>query len=304
MTGTVAVDRRPDIGPIGLILPTFPQARPLSAETVLSSARRAEAAGVGALWASDHLFWHGPNLECFTALAVAATATHRCALGTAVLQLPLRQPAAVAKAAGSLQMLSRGRFILGVGAGIHEGEFLAAGADYHHRGRILDDGIAAVRRAWARTEGDYPQLPSAPPVPIWVGGSSPAALRRAAASADGWIPMFLGPDKLAAAYAALDEELAVRGRSPQKVTRAVIAFVSVGSGHEARDRGLAWMSRLYRLPAGKFARHLVWGEPEACASQLRLLSDAGAEHVALFVADDDPVPHVEALGAVMEQVVA
>ena len=66
-----------------------------------------------------------------------------------MLQLPLRRPAAVAKQAAALQLLSGGRFVLGVGVGIHEGEYERAGVDFHRRGRLMDEGVAKVRAAWA-----------------------------------------------------------------------------------------------------------------------------------------------------------
>ena len=99
------------LGPIGMILPTFvqdtrppwvsgpdrvdgPEADPLA--HLADICRHAEQLGATALWTCDHLFWHGPSLECMVVLSIAATATHNCILGTCVVQLPLRQAAAVA----------------------------------------------------------------------------------------------------------------------------------------------------------------------------------------------------------------
>src|SRR5450631_1199249 len=156
------------LGPIGLVLPTFVQDTvPLWAAApspighpgidrlsdLATTCRRAEALGADALWACDHLYWHGPSLECLTVLTVAATATERAILGTCVVQLPLRQAPAVAKQAATLQTLTRGRVILGVGVGSHEGEYEQAGIDYHRRGRLLDAGITELRRSWATGHG-------------------------------------------------------------------------------------------------------------------------------------------------------
>ncbi|MGH9007159.1 MAG: LLM class flavin-dependent oxidoreductase, partial [Acidimicrobiales bacterium] len=152
---------------LGLILPTIPWAEvpghdgTTEGETtdltsgvtdrLQSLARSAEKAGATGLWACDHLFWHQPLLEPLSALSVAATATSTATLGTCVLQLPMRSPAAVARAAHTLQLLSGGRFVLGLGVGSHPGEYRAAGADYGGRGHRFDDGIEAIRGAWART---------------------------------------------------------------------------------------------------------------------------------------------------------
>jgi alkanesulfonate monooxygenase SsuD/methylene tetrahydromethanopterin reductase-like flavin-dependent oxidoreductase (luciferase family) len=134
------------LGPIGLILPTFPQdtepTRPQTPATaddpgsdLAAVCRQAEQLGASALWACDHVFWHGSCLECMVALTVAATATERAMLGTCVVQLPLRQACVVAKQAATLQTLTGGRMILGVGVGSHPGEYAEAGVDYHSRGR-------------------------------------------------------------------------------------------------------------------------------------------------------------------------
>ena len=155
---TRPTDLRPRHGsPVGGDLPgragNGPAARPTRSPTWPPSAADAEQLGADALWACDHLFWHGPSLESMMALAIAATATDTATLGTCVIQLPLRQAPVVAKQAASLQTLTRGRFVLGVGVGSHAGEYEQAGLDYHTRGRQLDAGIAELRRSWASGRG-------------------------------------------------------------------------------------------------------------------------------------------------------
>ncbi len=328
------------LGPVGLILPTFPQTiqpswsgiSPPSRTTGSTTAtgtsgpvqdsdpllelaetcRSAEALGVGALWATDHLFWHGPALECMTALTVAATATRRVVLGTCVVQLPLRQPPAVAKQAASLQSLTQGRLVLGVGVGSHAGEYEVSGIDYATRGRQLDEGIIQVRRAWesgaGETGGDvaggngdrYRQLPAPPAIPIWVGGSSEVALRRAASSADGWIPMLLAPEEYRAALDRLAKELERAGRPDDAVTRSVVLFASIDDDSaEGLRRGTAWMSSLYGIPAKAFRRHLVVGSADSVARTVTDYRSAGAEHVVLYITDDRPLPQVDRLMAAL-----
>ena len=174
-----------------MVLPEAPPPSP-------SCAAAAEATGADSLWAVDHLYWPHPIAEAFTTLAVAAVTTSRPMLGTCVLQLPLRPASAVAKQATALQLLSGGRFVLGLGVGIHEHEYVRAGVDYHRRGRLMDEGVAGLRRAWAGPDAggaDYVQEPASAPVPLWFGGASAAARRRAAAVGDGWVPLFLAPDE-------------------------------------------------------------------------------------------------------------
>jgi alkanesulfonate monooxygenase SsuD/methylene tetrahydromethanopterin reductase-like flavin-dependent oxidoreductase (luciferase family) len=323
------------LGPTGLFLPTFVQdTAPLwapepgrlpVADDAGSSAGRlpspadpvahltavcrgAEQLGADALWACDHLFWHGPSLECMVTLAIAATATDRCLLGTAVLQLPLRQAPAVAKQTATLQTLTQGRIVLGVGVGSHQGEYEQAGIDYRSRGRQLDAGIAELRRSWATgqgaTTGDttagnverYRQLPEPPRVPVWVGGSSEAALRRAARMADGWMPLYLKPPEYGDALDRLSKEVERAGRSAGAVTASIVLFVSIDDDTEVgRSRGTRWMSTFYGLPSKAFDRHLVYGTAREVADVVSAYRRAGAEHVGVYVTDDQPLEQFERL---------
>ncbi len=285
----------PATGRLGLILPTFPQHRPglPGAADLAALCRAAEASGAGSLWACDHLFWHGPSLEALSALGVAASATNHAAIGTCVLQLPLRHAPSVAKEAAALAHLSGGRFVLGVGVGTHPGEYAAAGIEFTGRGKRLDDGIDALRRCWDGSPGErYAQLPAPDPVPIWIGGSSEAALRRAARRGDGWIPLFVAPSEYEAALGRLDKEAERAGRDPASIVRAAVVFVSPGDSG-AGERGLSWMASLYGLPGHSFARHLVVGDARRCATALIRFAEAGAQHLAVFVTSDDPLVQFE-----------
>src|SRR5664279_2797887 len=308
------------LGPIGLILPTFAQDTvPAWAEPsggpgggaiseITSVCRRAVELGAGALWTCDHLFWHGPCLECMVVLSIAATATDRALLGTCVIQLPLRQAPVVAKQAASLQALTGGRVVLGVGVGSHVGEYEQAGAAFHTRGSELDAGIKELRRSWhsgaGTTAGDleaggparYRQLPAPAPVPVWCGGSSEAALRRAATLADGWMPLFLSPAEYRDAVDRLAKEAAAAGRPDDAVTPSIVLFVSVDDDPAiARTRGTEWMSSLYGIPAKAFERHLVSGTLAEVTEAITSYRAAGARHVALYVTSDQPIDQFEHL---------
>jgi alkanesulfonate monooxygenase SsuD/methylene tetrahydromethanopterin reductase-like flavin-dependent oxidoreductase (luciferase family) len=321
-----------ELGPVGLILPTLPQnttppwitgapgpgrADGESAEVgpiagFSTVCEQAEALGASALWATDHLFWHGPHLECMVALTVAATATQRARVGSCVVQLPLRQASAVAKQAAALQLLSGGRFVLGVGVGSHAGEYEEVGVDYHTRGRQLDAGIAELRRSWLSgngpTHGDtaasgsarYRQLPAPASVPVWVGGSSEAALRRAAMLADGWMPLFLNPIQYAEALERLAKETARAGRPVGAVTRSMVLFISIDNDTDkGLRRGTEWMSSLYGIPAKAFERHLVTGSAAEVAETVAIYRRAGADHIALYITEDEPLDQFERLVTAM-----
>jgi alkanesulfonate monooxygenase SsuD/methylene tetrahydromethanopterin reductase-like flavin-dependent oxidoreductase (luciferase family) len=315
------------LGPIGLILPTLIQdtvpawvesADGLSSEgdplsDLADLCHQAEVAGAGALWACDHLFWHGPCLECMVVLTVAAMATERAVVGSCVIQLPLRRAVAVAKQAATLQTLSQGRMILGVGVGSHPGEYEQVGASYHSRGHDLDMAIGELHRAWrsanGASQGDtssadpterYLQLPTPAPVPVWVGGSSEAALRRAAHLADGWMPLFLSVDEYGDAVERLGKEVDASGRAPGTVTPAMVLFVSID---DDRDKGMTngtkWMGSLYGIPPKAFERHLVTGTAEEVAARVAEYRAVGAEHLAIYVTDDEPIDQFACLMAAL-----
>jgi len=139
-------------------------------------------------------------LDPFTALAFVAAASSRLKLQTNILVLPYRNPFITAKAATTLQVLSEGRFILGVGSGYQEAEFEALGVDFHKRGRLTDEALETIREIWKGgsivkkgagfdAKGNEPRPAPNPAPKIWIGGSSDKALLRAA-NQDGWCPFF------------------------------------------------------------------------------------------------------------------
>jgi probable F420-dependent oxidoreductase len=201
----------------GIALPNY---RPFGTGPVLAEiAQQAEALRYDSIWTTDVIlqtkspederFWYA--LEALTLAAYLAALTTRVQLGISVLVLPQRSPVIVAKEVATLDRLSGGRIVLGVGAGYHEPQFRWLGADFERRGQRLDEYILAMRELWTspepRFEGQYvafsdvvfsprPVQPQGPP--IVIGGSSPAALRRAARLADGWHPVGLTPAQFAA----------------------------------------------------------------------------------------------------------
>ena len=252
--------------------------------------------GASHIWIADHLFWGQPMPESLTLAAVAATTTERCRIGTGVLQLPLRRPAAVAKAATTIQELSGGRFVLGVGVGEHPSEYQLAGSNFGSRGRDLDDGMAQLRRFWSGDgEPRLRQLPVPARIPVWVGGRSAAAVRRAARTADGWMPMFQSPDQLRLGIAELAAALEVLGRDAEDVIPAVTVLVAPGEGPEARAAGLSWAADLWRADPQRLDRHLVSGTPEEINSQLDEYRRAGARSISVLLATDEPVPALRSL---------
>jgi probable F420-dependent oxidoreductase len=161
--------------------------------------------------------------DCWVSIAAMAAVTQRIKFSVSVYVLPLRNVFEVARATGSLDIFSDGRFILGVGAGWMKDEFDIYGIDFHTRGKRMDDMIAALRKLWqggmVEHHGEFIdfeplQISPAParPVPIYTGGANPAALRRAAHGADGWIGAGNTPEEVPALMAELQRLRREAGR--------------------------------------------------------------------------------------------
>jgi probable F420-dependent oxidoreductase len=164
-------------------------------------------------------------LDPFAVLAAVAGRTERVRLGFGVTVLPYRHPLVVAKLVASIDALSNGRVILGVGTGWLPEEFTAVGADFAARGHDTDAALAFLRRAFADGEVDgmtvLPVPVQRPGPPIWVGGIAPAALRRAVAFADGWNAPYADPTRVAAGIASLRAQCAAASRDPESIAVSV-----------------------------------------------------------------------------------
>jgi len=169
-----------------------------------------------------------PILEPMAGLGFLAAVTERAGLGIEVLVLPQRQPALVAKQISTLDTLSDGRIRLGVGVGWQECEYEALGTDFRKRGRMLDEAIPLLRAYWSEKSVDFegahfkatklamePKPPRGAAIPIWVGGDSPPALRRAGALGDGWMAFGAITEQQVAAIATVKRHAEAAGRDPE-----------------------------------------------------------------------------------------
>jgi probable F420-dependent oxidoreductase len=204
-------------------------------QDIVRLAVKAEALGLDSVWASDHVFNVGyvlerignrPYYDPLTILTYVAAKTERIALGTSVLVLPYHQPMRLAKAAATLDVISGGRLLLGVGVGVIEQELNAMGSPYAERGAITDETIAILKRLWTEDEPSHegkryqfkgmkfsPKPMQKPHIPLIIGGVSRAAIRRAARVGNGWHPTAMPPEELRAAMDYLAQETRAAGRS-------------------------------------------------------------------------------------------
>jgi probable F420-dependent oxidoreductase len=199
-------------------------------ETAARVARAAEAAGFESLWCGEHVVLPDPQappspmaprdriLDPVVALTFLAAHTSRLLLGTGIIILPQRNPLVLAKELASLDVLSGGRLLFGIGVGYLEPEFRALGAPYAARGAVTDEYLEAMQAIWSQAEPAYagrhaafsrvqahPQPVQRPWPRVIVGGRSPAAFRRAVSRAHGWYGFGLDPAGTATALAGLRE---------------------------------------------------------------------------------------------------
>ena len=189
----------------------------LTAEGLTRVARRAEEAGFESLWAGEHVVLPDPRVapspmnpgdsmgEPLIALTFAAAHTTRLLLGTGIIIMPQRNPLVLAKQIATLDALSGGRFVLGIGVGYLEPEFRALGIPFDKKGPLTDDYLAAMRAVWYQEnpahEGPFTSFsginayPKPKRIPIVVGGRTPGAYRRAVEQGHGWYGFAMDPEQ-------------------------------------------------------------------------------------------------------------
>jgi probable F420-dependent oxidoreductase len=230
-------------------------------------ARQAEASGFESLWVSEHLVVSDPRtppspmdptdpiLEPVASLAFVAGCTTSLGLGTGVIVLPLRNPLILAKEIATLDVLSRGRVLVGIGVGYVEREFAALNVPFDRRGERADEYLDAIRAIWTAEHPAFdgelyafggvqarPRPLQRPHPPIVVGGWSTPALRRAASKASGWYGWGMDPDETAATLARLRAVLEDVERDPAlgdlEITMTPPGPVDIGSAKRYRALGV------------------------------------------------------------------
>jgi probable F420-dependent oxidoreductase len=276
---------------LGLLLGSLQDARSIGA-----LGATAERLGFDSLWAGDHIAFPAPILDPLAALACYAAHTETITLGTCVYLLPLRHPTPVAKMVASLDFLSQGRVIFGVGVGGEfPGEFQASGVPVRERGGRTNEAIGVLRSLWrgmdARHEGRFfcldpvrllppPARPGGPP--IWIGGRSEAALRRTARLGDGYVGYLLSPDGFRERMDKIRAEARAE-KSERPITAALMVFSLIDSDREAAARKAAqFLGAMYGRPMeSAVAKYCLVGSDEDCGEAVGRYKTAGVEHLIL-----------------------
>ena len=287
-------------------------------------AQRAEELGYDSLWAGDHVSFENPILDVTVALATFAAVTSRITIGAGIVLLPLRPPALVAKEFASLDYVSGGRVVLGVGVGGESPQdFEAVGVPIHERGARADEAMLVLRELFAHSPASFegrftrfagvsieprPARPGGPP--LWVGGRSPAALRRAGRLGDGWLPIWISPERYAAGWSEVRRHAESAGRDPDALVPAAVVPSLVGDAGPRRAGAHACVSRA--SATARRSRRRRWsataspGLRGSVRSAYRRTSAAGIEHIVFnpAVAPDRLSEQVERLADAVLAVIA
>jgi len=272
-----------------------PNCRHLATPDIIrNTAVRAEQLGYDSVWVSDHVIVPHANVKNFgetvfdplVTLAVIAGATSRVQLGTTVLIVPYRNAVVTAKMIASLDALSGGRFVLGIGAGWLAAESAALGVPFAERGAMTDEYLAAMQELWTKREPAFagkhtqfdglifePKPAQRPHPPIWVGGHGRASLRRTAQFGVAWHPINRSPDELRAGMAEIARICRARARAtpPMLTARNDVHVLLSGAP----------------VPASTHAGTGIVGEPGAVVDRIKELAACGVEHLVIeFLAAD------------------
>jgi len=252
----------------GVFLPV--SGRAASRKTLMQAAQRAESLGYDSVWAADRLVmpWKiattypyskeatfivppdRPFFDTLTCLAFLAGCTEKIQLGMSVMVMPYRHPLHWAKIATTIDHLSAGRLIMGVGVGWMEEEFAAMNAPFKERGKVSDEQLTLLKQLWTEEHitfrGNYYQVDDIafnpkpyqkPRIPIWVGGEGKYAQRRAGQFGDAWFPYFVRvtPQELLRRFHNVREEAKKAGRNPDEIDFACCLPIELTANDVAQE---------------------------------------------------------------------
>lgn len=275
-------------------------------QMVMDAARHAETLGLDGLLAGDHVTFHGYGNDGLLTLTAIAAATETIELKTGVYILPLRHPVPVALQAAQLDQLSMGRLVLGVGIGGEDPhEYWSCGVDPSTRGARANEALQILKRLWTEDNvtfiGKQFQIEDVTvypkpfrPIPIFVGGRSDAALRRAGRYGDGYTGIWQSLDRFREAGEKVSAAATAAGRDPAAIELGMQFWTTVASSRaEARAQVSAGMESMYRLPFERFERYTPFGTAREVAEFILPYAEAGARHVNLIATQDTPEEGIE-----------
>jgi probable F420-dependent oxidoreductase len=291
---------------LGYLLPTRERVMEGDYETgsLLALAEKAEGLGFDSIWVGDSITAR-PRHEPLTLLAAVAARTRRVEMGTAVLLPALRNPVVLAHLVATVDRISEGRLILGIGIAADmpaiRREFEATGVPFDKRVGRMNEAMRLCKALWTgqpvdwdniwtmkgATVGPTPHRPGGPP--IWFGGGLPAGRERTGRLYDGWFPNLPTPEEFPAQFAEVKDAAKKAGRDPSKITGAMYLTLAIDDDVKRADAKIdSYLGSYYGVPpAAMRARQRSYAGPAAGAAHwLKSYADAGATHLMLRFAGD------------------
>jgi probable F420-dependent oxidoreductase len=253
-----------------------------------------ERSEIDSLWFSERLSSPIPVLEPMTTMAAVAARTRRLKFGPSVLVTPFRSPVMAARELAMIDYLSAGRVLPAFGIGVEqEREFLAAGIPFRERGRRTDEALRIMRRCWSESEvtfeGEFWRLdritvlphPVQQPFPLWIGGNSEPAMRRAGVLGDGWIPSFIPPDRFRVGVEKTQAFAAEAGREvPRDHFGVILYFCFDRDPARARATAAPFVPR-GRVDDATLVRCTAFGPPDLLRERLEeYVAGGGSKFIA------------------------
>jgi alkanesulfonate monooxygenase len=274
----------------------------------MEMARKAEEIGLHSMWVNDRITYD--NLDPLTVLAAASAVTRKIKLGTSIFLAALRHPVLLAKTAASVDFLSGGRLILGLGVGGSSSEFDAVGIPFKGRGTRVAEQIHIMKRLWqgdaVNHDGRYfhlanlkvgPKAIQNPSPPVWLGGSADAALKRIARIADGFICSTGGLKRFEAIWEKISAYASEAGRNPRGIEKAGISYVAIDSNKSRAVAACeAYLKRYYGKVTIDLEDHTVFGSPAECVDKVGSLFNKGLDTLILRVVKPE-LSQLDLLGA-------
>jgi alkanesulfonate monooxygenase len=265
-------------------------------------AARAEELGFESLWAWDHVILGVepafPILDAVGTLTAIAARTTKIKLGTGVLVLPLRNPTVAAKAIGTLDVISKGRLVLGVAAGWYAREFDAVGVPFKQRGRLFERNFEILTRLWTEDRVSLqadefnlreavmrPKPAQRPRPPILIGGYVDAVLRRVATKGDGWLTYFYTPESYTRSWEKILGFAREAGRDPKRLTGTNQLAILVGRSRAETEAPMRqWLQTEWDVAAWSEStiEHAIRGSVDECVEQLRAHVRTGVDRIILI----------------------
>ena len=297
---------------IGLLLHTRQIIRQEDAaksfEQLWSDAAQAEELGFDHIWLGDSVtVLDKARGDCLTTMAALAARTSKIRIGAVPMLPALRNPVLLAHALATLDVISKGRIILGVSVGpvrdYIRRQFAACGVPPEEKAGRLSESIEMMRRLWSETTVNYdgryyklrdvgilPHPAQKPGIPIWIAADrNENGFKRVGRLGDGWVTLAPTLERFAAARHKIDQYAREHGRVGKcRPSALFVAFNIQTDGDRARDEGWQWMERFFQQPKERLGHFFaIFGTPQECVSLLKGYADAGLTAIIARIASDD-----------------